>query len=115
VSNTARKERVKKLREAGEQAYAEGRSIHTCPERFMDEFQWKQGWIDAESQAAMEKSMHKPGCAMKLGTPSEEGTCAILIDCDCGQRAIEYAEIQRILDAPWPDFTNSGGGEHGAD
>jgi hypothetical protein len=40
---------------------------------------------------------------MKLGKPSEEGTCAVLVDCDCGQREIDYAEIQRILDEPWPD------------
>ena len=48
--------------------------------------------------------MHKPGCAMKLGTPSEEGTCAVLVECDCGQREIEYVEIQRILDKAFDDL-----------
>lgn len=41
---------------------------------------------------------HKPGCSMKLSEPSEEGTCAVLVECDCGQREIEYAEIDRLLD-----------------
>jgi ribosome modulation factor len=59
MSNLARKERVKKLREAGAKAHAEGKSIQTCPEKFMDEFQWKQGWIDAKEENARRLCKHQ--------------------------------------------------------
>jgi len=55
MSSLARKKKIKELQEAGAKAHAEGRSIHTCPVKFMDEFQWKQGWIAADEAARVEQ------------------------------------------------------------
>lgn len=41
---------------------------------------------------------HATDCQFKLSAPSEEGTCMVLRDCTCGQRAIEQAERQRVSD-----------------
>lgn len=46
MSTPERKKLIRQLRDAGAQACRDGKSIHTCPETFMNAFQWRTGWWD---------------------------------------------------------------------
>lgn len=50
---------------------------------------------------------HSPFCAMELGKPSTEGTAAVLVECNCGQRAREYEEIRKLLNNQYGDMHES--------
>ncbi len=49
-----RKAIVKKLREEGREAFFAGKNRQQCPYRYMDQFQWLQGydWAEDDARAA---------------------------------------------------------------
>lgn len=80
------------LSDAGWCVHSTHRGKHTKTPECID---WMSSAVP-EGNSVLE--MHKLCCAMKLGKPSEEGTCCVLVECNCGQRAREYEAIRRILD-----------------
>ena len=46
-----RKAIVKRLRQEGQEAFLAGKNRQQCPHRYMDQFQWLQGFAWAEQDA----------------------------------------------------------------
>jgi ribosome modulation factor len=55
MSSPERRKKIQELREAGAAAFAAGKHIQTCPEKFMDRFQWEAGWLDAQWDASLKE------------------------------------------------------------
>jgi hypothetical protein len=63
-----RKEEVKRLRQEGADAFAAGKRITQNPYRFMDGYQWSQGWNSAYL------AMPRKEC-QTCGRPLEDDSC----------------------------------------
>ena len=51
-SKRLRKTTVVQLRKEGREAYESGKNRQSCPHKYMDQFQWIQGFDAAESEGA---------------------------------------------------------------
>lgn len=46
-----RKREIAALRAEGRQAFLDGKHVQNCPHKYMDRFQWVQGYTDARNEA----------------------------------------------------------------
>lgn len=58
-SRRRRRELVQRLREEGAAAFAAGKHRQTCPHRYMNQYQWLQGYSNAEDEAARLKQQEQ--------------------------------------------------------
>lgn len=63
MSTATRKRLIQKLRREGRTARFAGRHIQTCLHKFMDEFQWRKGWREADEELQREAAEQREQCS----------------------------------------------------